>query len=170
MAEITLEEFVLIADGELVTDSRLVAAHFGKMHKHVLRDVRALLETCPGDFAESNFGLCYEINELQNRRRTPYYRMTKDGFMLLAMGFTGAKALALKIAFINAFNAMAQQLADHRNGLWAQMHKLDALDTASKERASFGSKLMHERKRELPSFERQRLALNLRLQLPLFDD
>jgi hypothetical protein len=37
--------------------------------------------------------------------------MTKDGFMLLVMGFTGKKAMAVKIAYINAFNMMAKELA-----------------------------------------------------------
>jgi Rha family phage regulatory protein len=39
------------------------------------------------------------------------YLLTKDGFVLLAMGFTGQKALSWKIRYIEAFNAMAQTLA-----------------------------------------------------------
>jgi phage antirepressor YoqD-like protein len=58
---------------------------------------------------------------LLNFKQTPYvdpstgqtYRafdMSRDGFALLAMGFTGAKALKFKIAYIEAFNTMEARL------------------------------------------------------------
>ena len=43
-------------------------------------------------------------------KKIPVYVMNRDGFTLLAMGFTGAKALAFKLEYINAFNAMGQQI------------------------------------------------------------
>lgn len=65
---------------------------------------------CGAEFAQRNFAFSFEINHLANGKRDRVVRMTKDGFMLLAMGFTGPKAMAMKVAFINAFNAMAEQL------------------------------------------------------------
>ena len=38
------------------------------------------------------------------------YLLTRDAFTLLAMGFTGSRALAFKVAYINAFNRMEQLL------------------------------------------------------------
>lgn len=103
-----LQQFVQLADLSVVTDSRTVAREFGKTHFNVLRDIRALLREVPEDFAKLNFEFCHEISDLQNGKPQPYYRITKDGFALLVMGFTGKKAMAIKIAFLQAFNALAE--------------------------------------------------------------
>ena len=38
------------------------------------------------------------------------YNMNRDGFSLLAMGFTGEKALRWKLDYIKAFNTMEAEL------------------------------------------------------------
>ena len=38
------------------------------------------------------------------------YHMTRDGFVLLVMGFTGSEALKWKLKYIEAFNAMGETL------------------------------------------------------------
>jgi Rha family phage regulatory protein len=103
-----LNPMQLVAErgGRLVTTSRDVGRVFSKRHDNVLRDIASL--DCGEEFARLNFEVCFENNELQNGRPNKFVRMTKDGFMLLVMGFTGPRAMALKIAFINAFNAMAE--------------------------------------------------------------
>ncbi|EDO9396369.1 Rha family transcriptional regulator [Campylobacter jejuni] len=64
-----------------------------------------------------NFGEVVRISKTTNpkngklvNRKMPMYNLTRDGFSLLAMGFTGKKALQFKIAFINAFNEMEKLL------------------------------------------------------------
>ncbi|EHB3117795.1 Rha family transcriptional regulator [Campylobacter jejuni] len=61
-----------------------------------------------------NFEFSFKVHKIQGfkgrERKYPYYQLTKDGFSLLAMGFTGKKALQFKIAFINAFNEMEKLL------------------------------------------------------------
>ena len=64
-----------------------VAEAFGKEHLHVLRDIRNILES--DDFTESNFGLSEYTDS--TGRTLPMYIMSRDGFVLLGMGFTGAK-------------------------------------------------------------------------------
>lgn len=44
------------------------------------------------------------------KREFPAYRLTRDGFSFLAMGFTGKKAAAWKEKFLMAFNAMERRL------------------------------------------------------------
>ncbi len=68
---------------------------------------------CSEEFARLNFQLCYENSELQNSKPLPFYRITKDGFFFLAMGFTGEKAALIKEAYINAFNQMEKYLREH---------------------------------------------------------
>lgn len=126
-----LTPFITERDGIPVTTSRAVAEQFGKRHDHVIRAIEELLEELnapkigavngdseqtetalisPGnaDFAAQNF-LLTEYKDGKGELR-PEYLLTRDGFTLLAMGFTGAKALTFKVAYINAFNRMEQLL------------------------------------------------------------
>lgn len=97
-------------DGVLMADSRDVAKRFKKRHSDVLRAIKNLREQEP--FAKRNFALCFEINELQNGKQQKYYKMTRDGFSLLAMGFTGSEALSWKVKYIDAFNKMEKIIKD----------------------------------------------------------
>ena len=100
---------VTMKDGRAIADSRDVAATFGKRHDHVLRDIRELIGK-----GVPNFGETYFVNE-QNGQTYPAYEMDRDGFSLLAMGFTGEKALKWKLRYIEAFNAMEVKLRDGDN-------------------------------------------------------
>ena len=91
---------------QVITSSRDVSAYFGKQHGHVLRDIDALLAQAP--VIAPNFGAVDYRDAKGETRRA--FDMTRDGFMLLAMGFTGAKATALKLAYIERFNAMEAAL------------------------------------------------------------
>lgn len=97
----------LSADRAVRTTSRIVAQVFGKEHRNVLQSIRKL-ET-PDEFNLLNFE---QIEFKDDKGRTfPEYTMTRDGFMFLVMGFTGAKAVGMKLKFIEAFNAMEAKLA-----------------------------------------------------------
>lgn len=80
---------IVIENNRPVVSSRKVAEVFEKEHKHVMRDIKAL--DCDTEFNQSNFGLV-EYRDAKGEMR-PEYLMTRDGFTLLAMGFTGAKAM-----------------------------------------------------------------------------
>lgn len=105
------DHFVTSLDGQLITSSLLVAEAFGKQHKHVLEKIESLDVT--DNFSSANFSVHVQKISIGNgaQRESKVYRMTKDGFMLLVMGFTGKRAMDIKIAYINAFNRMAAQLA-----------------------------------------------------------
>lgn len=99
-----------IINGTAVTTSRDIAKFFDKQHKDVMEKIRNL--DCLLEFTERNFTLCYENNELQNSKPLPFYRITKDGFFFLVMGFTGKEAARIKEAYINAFNEMEKLLRE----------------------------------------------------------
>ena len=101
---------IFVQDGErrAVVSSRDVARVFEKEHKHVMEAIRKL--GCSYEFAGSNFRLG-SYKDSQNQER-PEYIMTRDGFVLLAMGFTGEKAMQFKEAYIAAFNAMEKALLE----------------------------------------------------------
>jgi len=90
----------------LITTSLKIAEKFGKEHAHVLRDIRDM--ECSDAFRESNFGLSsYKSTQ---GKALPMYEVTRDGFTLLAMGYTGKEAMKFKEDYINAFNAMENEL------------------------------------------------------------
>ncbi|KAA8733879.1 Rha family transcriptional regulator [Acinetobacter qingfengensis] len=112
MNTLDLNDAVFIQNQQIKTDSLKVAKYFGKLHKNVIRDIENLIAELPEDLRGLNFELTSTTVEMPNNasRQDKIYEMTKDGFTLLAMGFTGKKALDFKVAYINAFNQMAATL------------------------------------------------------------
>lgn len=97
-------------NGEPVVSSRQIAESFGKEHRNVMRDIENLMSE--GALKNEHTPLFYKTEYVheQNGQTYPMYLMNRDGFTLLAMGFTGKAALEWKIKYIAAFNAMEQQL------------------------------------------------------------
>lgn len=93
---------------QIVTTSLRVAEKFEKRHDHVIRDIENLIAGLPKN-GEGYFHKTSYVNE-QNKQTYPMYEMNRDGFSLIAMGFNGEKALKWKIDYINAFNAMENEL------------------------------------------------------------
>ncbi|WP_232203112.1 Rha family transcriptional regulator [Neisseria shayeganii] len=90
-----------------------MAKAFGKAHKHVLAKIDEIISQVPDSFYKPNFRpleRTVKSNLGNGSYLTRAYELTKDGFMLLVMGFTGKDAMAIKIAYIEAFNAMAEKL------------------------------------------------------------
>jgi len=102
-----LVEIVKIGHEEKSTCTSLdVAETFGKRHDNVLKDIREL--GCSEEFRLLNFEESSYINA-QNKKQ-PMIRMTRDGFTLLVMGYTGETAMQFKEAYIKQFNAMDKAL------------------------------------------------------------
>jgi len=105
---------VQISDGQAITVSTEVSRVFEKRHDHVLDAIRSLLKELPADslpnFRETEIARPSPLNG--EPIKSPAYHLTRDGFTLLAMGFTGKRALAFKLAYIDAFNKMEAALAN----------------------------------------------------------
>jgi Rha family phage regulatory protein len=104
---------IMLIDGRVMTTSLVVAEHFGKRHKDVLRAIDDSIAEMPDDFHRRNFAPMIRPVMIGKGaiREERAYRMTRDGFALIAMGFTGKAAIAWKVAYINTFNAMEAALA-----------------------------------------------------------
>lgn len=109
------DPIVFVQDGKVFATSRDVAAFFGKNHRDVLRAIDNLIQDEPA-LGEAEGGLRsfahtpYLVEATGQRYRM--YTMDRDGFTLLAMGFTGPKALKWKLRYIEAFNAMEKRLQE----------------------------------------------------------
>ncbi|EKF2514706.1 Rha family transcriptional regulator [Campylobacter coli] len=94
-----------VANDQVTTTSLDIAAVFNKRHDNII----AKIETFPKDsFTDLNFKASKYIDS--TGRILPCYKITRDGFSLLVMGFTGEKAYKWKILFIKAFNEMEKRL------------------------------------------------------------
>lgn len=108
MTKINIEK----QQGIIVVSSRQVAEHFEKRHDNVVRDIENLIvgmlkiEETP---KTTNLFYETEYKNEQNQQIYKAYLLTRDGFTLLTMGFTGAKALEWKLKYIEAFNEMEQK-------------------------------------------------------------
>lgn len=92
----------------LTTTSRMVAEVFEKEHKDVINSIEKLIGGI-GISSYTYFIECFVQNE-QNKQMYKEYLLTRDGFSLLVMGFTGEKALQWKLNYIQAFNEMESEL------------------------------------------------------------
>jgi Rha family phage regulatory protein len=90
-----------------VTTSRDVAAAFGKQHKHVMRDIRTLQATLENVGNQPTYFADHHYRD-SNQQLRPEVIMTEEGFMLLAMGFTGEEALRLKLTFLAEFKRLRE--------------------------------------------------------------
>lgn len=101
-----MDELVFIEKDRVLTNSLLVAKKFGKSHKRVMQDIRDL--GCSSFFGGHNFVPSSYMSK-QNKE-LPMYVMTKDGFTLLVMGYTGETSMRFKEEYISAFNNMESML------------------------------------------------------------
>ena len=103
-----MNELVIMKDKQAVTSSLQVAETFGKRHDHVTRDIEELIAQSGSPKLGNEM---FATGTYENRgKQYPMYYMNRDGFTLLAMGFTGDKALQFKLQYIKAFNEMEQQV------------------------------------------------------------
>lgn len=103
---------VSLIDNRPATTSLAIAEHFGKRHDHVCRDIRRICSETPEEFHIPNFGEMFRTVKIGNgaEREELYFTVFFDGFILLVMGYTGKKALGMKLAYIAKFNEMKEQL------------------------------------------------------------
>jgi Rha family phage regulatory protein len=105
---------VQIINDQITTTSTDLAKCFHKRHDNLLRKIESL--ECSADFHALNFEemiIDVEVGKGATRQDRAY-RITRDGFVFLAMGFTGSKAAQFKEAYINAFNQMEKQLNEQK--------------------------------------------------------
>lgn len=121
-----------VTQGRVTTTSLAVAGAFDKEHYNVLRNIETL--DCSPEFRAVNFeGTTY--SDAQGKER-PAYELTKDGFMFLAMGYTGKVAAQIKEAYIAAFNQLEKMVC--ANMAEARQDTTDALMLVIAEAAGKG--------------------------------
>lgn len=144
--EPTIEDMIQAEDGVPFTTSLVIAQAFDKEHKNVLRDIENL--ECSPQFRMLNFEHTPYVHP-QNGQTYPAYRLTRDGFAFLAMGFTGKKAAAWKERFLEAFNAMEAALLKQQ-----RQKEAERLERRHKKELAEQKKLEQEEQPQAPAWQK----------------
>ncbi len=104
-----MNELIIMHDRQAVTTSLKVAESFGKNHRDVLAAIRDLMSSAENYAVLKKYFIDGSYTA-SNGKTNPMYYMNRDGFTLLAVGFTGKRALQFKIQYIQAFNSMETQI------------------------------------------------------------
>lgn len=112
MSQIIFQNAFKVIEGRPVTSSRIVAEYFSKKHSDAVRAINSIIAKKPELLASRNFAQWSEEVEIGSgaKRTVTGYWMDQKGFCILAMGFTGAKALEFKCAFYDEFERMKHEL------------------------------------------------------------
>lgn len=138
---------IIIKDEAPRCTSLDLASNFSRAHKDVLRAIDGAREACGPEFDQRNFT---PIEYLDGKgRKYRAFEMTRDGFTLVAMGFTGKDAAQWKVAYIDAFNQMERELLRMVSGDTIQGIRAD-LDAALEMMASIEAPKPHSQSQAKP--------------------
>lgn len=170
-AVINFDSLVDSQKGMPTTSSFRVSEVFKKNHRDVLRAIEKL--DCSLGFRERNFALSYQDVKMPRGgvRKQPYYNMTKDGFVFLAMGFTGKEAAKFKEDYINAFNWMHENLIKRGMSLMQRHNFVSLRYTKRKESVSDSARNMRSWQDDQPIFleELEQIEREIQPYLPQLD-
>ncbi|MQW92227.1 Rha family transcriptional regulator [Acinetobacter wanghuae] len=157
-----MQELITIQNGQAVTTDILIAKAFNKRPSSVRRAIKNL--NCSEEFRLHNFAHTYYVD--QQGKKQPSYLITKDGFVLLVMGFTGKYATGFKIQYIEAFNKMEKYLQSTQQ----QYNQVNFYFNVKKDGISDCARSMVFWKQEKPVLLNILATLEKHLQLDLFQD
>lgn len=124
------KELVLIQNGQPMTTSLIIAEVFEKRHADVITKIEKL--ECSKEFTERNFSLS-EYKD-STGRNLKMYNITRDGFTMIVMGYTGEKALKFKEKYIEQFNLMYDKLKEIEEKVHERLEDLTPLEIEYKNR------------------------------------
>jgi phage regulator Rha-like protein len=154
---------VVAIDGEPRASTAVIAHGLGQQHRALIQLVRKHQSSL-----EELGRVQFEIAPFATRGGTQSREIAMlnehQATLLIALMRNTDKVIEFKIALVKEFFRMRDELGRREKSLWQQMHALIAREVESKVRASFGSHLMLERKREIPRFDEERLFLESQIQ------
>lgn len=125
-----MNDLVIVKRDKVFCDSLMVADRFGKPHYEILKTIEGENR---GDkhingLIDNLFECDSRVNTRQyfildsykdsSGRTNKMYLLSRDGFTLLVMGFTGRDALDWKLKYLGAFNQMERLLMERQTSEW----------------------------------------------------
>lgn len=157
---------VTAIDGEPVASTAVIAAGMGQGHASVIRLTRrhaARLER----FGRVRFEIQPFATRGGKQRREVAMLNERQAALLISLMRNTDEVIDFKVNLIEAFYRMREELGRREMSLYQQLQALVAEEVSTQVRASFGSRLMLERKRAIPGFRRRREQLESKIQQPL---
>lgn len=145
-------------EGTLVVSSREIAEHFNKQHRHILRDIQVITDDLGSAQKWTHLFIESKWQNEQNKQWYEEYLLTRDGFSLLVMGFTGKAALDWKLKYIEAFNKMEATLKEQNNKMLPTTYKEALIQLLTQ--VEENEKLLEENKVLSPKAEYHDAVLN----------
>lgn len=133
-----MKSLLAVSDGKIRVESKVVADSFGKIHRDVLRAIESL--ECSTEFRVRNFA--HSTYTSSQGKVLPSISMTRDGFCMVAMSFTGKRATQWKESFLEAFNKMESALSGHgKSAMQALNDAVHALESDMEKASQYGKAL-----------------------------
>ena len=156
-----------VVNGKPSVTSLQVAAAFGKEHKNVLADIRNIISKCSGLFNELNFKPV-DYTDAKGEKR-PMYALSKDGLLMVTMGYTTHEAMQIKEAYIARFNDMEAALHARNNKPMLPEDYISALralaDAEEEKKLAIEQRDFYKRTKAQISERREATAMNTASQL-----
>lgn len=113
-----------VVNGVATVESTNIAEVFEKRHDHVLRDIENILTSLPSERRDNFIEIQVDrINNFGATVQSKAYRLTRDGFTFLVMGYSGEKAAKFKWAYIDEFNRQ-QALLENKTSPQTQPERM----------------------------------------------
>lgn len=159
---------VTAIEGEARASTEVIAAGVEQQHASVIKLVRKHQSAFEA-FGPLRFEIRVKRADRRGGEKTEFVMLNeRQAGLLIAFMRNTPRVIEFKVNLIREFFRMREALAQREQSLWQQMQALIAREVESKVRASFGSHLMLERKREIPEFDVRREQLESQIQPPLF--
>jgi len=160
---------VIVVDGDPMASTEVIAKGMKVQHKNILELIRRYIDAM-AEFGPIEFKTRLANTPQGGGRQTAFAMLNeRQAMLLISMMRNNEKVVAFKISLTREFYRMRDALNQRTQNLWQQMHALIAQEVESKVRASFGSSLMLERKREIPNFDYERERLEREIQPSLLN-
>ncbi|WP_412479914.1 Rha family transcriptional regulator [Azonexus sp. IMCC34839] len=160
---------VTAVDGEARASSEVIAYGLGQQHASVIKLVRKHQSSFE-EFGSLRFEIRVKRADRRGGEPTEYAMLNEhQASLLISFMRNSPKVIEFKVALIREFFRMRDSLKLREQSLWKQMQELVAREVESKVKASFGSHLMLDRKREIPLLESERKRIELEIQPSLLN-
>lgn len=161
-----IESVVVVVNGEPLASTEVISSGMKQQHASVMKLLRKHQATIEARHGKVRF----EIRLNRRGSRTEFAMLNEQqAALVISLMRNTDEVVDFKSRLIHEFYRMRDALDQRSQNLWQQMQALIAREVESKVRASFGSHLMLERKRDIPAFDKERARLEAEIQpaLPL---
>jgi phage regulator Rha-like protein len=155
--------FVVAVDGEPLTSTEVISQEMGQKHRAVMQLVRKHSGSL-GELGGVQFQIAPFVTNGGTQSREIAMLNEHQAALLLSLMRNSKKVIDFKVALVKEFFRMRDTLNHRNSNLWQQMQALIAKEVESKVRASFGSHLMLQRKKEIPPLQHERIRLEAEIQ------